>query len=176
MGRPSSYTPEIGAKICEEIATTTKSLGAICDEDDALPDARTVWRWLNQFEEFRQSYSLARERQQELVAEECIEIADDASNDTITKTSRSGVEYEAANHEWISRSALRVSTRLKLMEKLSPKKYGARVTQELTGADGGPIATEDKTRVDARVSKIVQRAMLAKRKAEERPDDGSDLV
>lgn len=176
MGRPSAYTPELAAKICEEIATSTRSLGAICDESDELPHPRTAWRWLTQHEEFRQSYSLAREMQQELVAEECIDIADETSNDTITKTSKSGAEYEAPNHEWISRSALRVSTRLKLMEKLSPKKYGARITQALTGPDGGPIETRDRSRVDRKTQEILQRALERRRQALEAQPDYSDLV
>ena len=46
---------------------------------------------------------------------------------------------DRANTEWISRSKLRVETRLKLLAKWDPKRYGDKITQEHVGADGGGI-------------------------------------
>lgn len=75
MGRPSSYTPEIADKICEELATG-RHLHAICNEEEWCPTERTVHRWLNEREDFRQLYAHARDRQQEVFAAQVIIIAD----------------------------------------------------------------------------------------------------
>ena len=37
----------------------------------------------------------------------------------------------------------RTDTRKWILSKLVPKKYGNRVTAEITGADGGPVQTEE---------------------------------
>lgn len=75
MGRPSSYTTEIAEKICEELATG-RHLHIICKDDAWAPSERTVHRWLNEREDFRQLYARAREEQQEIFAAQVIEIAD----------------------------------------------------------------------------------------------------
>ncbi len=57
------------------------------------------------------------------LAEELVAIADDTSKDTLTRAD--GSVYP--NTEWISRSKLRVETRLKLLSKLWPEKFGDKV-------------------------------------------------
>lgn len=126
MGRPSDFTQEIADAICERIATTPRGLDWICAQDDELPSARTVHRWLDQHDAFRQSYVRARERQADLLFDECLEIADDVSHDT-KLVGREGEEREVADTEWISRSKLRVETRMRMAGKLAPKKYGDRL-------------------------------------------------
>jgi len=138
MGRPSGYSPEIAAEICELIATTPRGIDAICSENDGLPSPRTVHRWLNEEEEFRQSYLRARERQADLLFDQCLEIADDGSNDT-KLVGREGEEHEACNSEWISRSKLRVETRMRMAGKLAPKKYGEAVQLRHADAEGETI-------------------------------------
>lgn len=56
------------------------------------------------------------------LAEECLEIADNTQHDTIETEAG-----EKANAEWISRSKLRVETRLKLLACWDPKRYGSKV-------------------------------------------------
>jgi len=124
MGRPSDYTQEIADEICERIATTPRGIDFICESDENLPSARTVHRWLNAHDDFRQSYLRARERQADLLFDECLEIADHAANDTIVREYENGAVAELPNSEWISRSKLRVDTRLRMAGKLAPKKYG----------------------------------------------------
>src|SRR5687767_12219462 len=131
MARPSDFTSELADEICERIATTARGIDFICESDESLPSARTVHRWLSANEEFRQSYVRARERQADLIFDECLEIADDASNDTkIVGASEDHEGHEVSNTEWISRSKLRVDTRLRMAGKLAPKKYGDRQTVE----------------------------------------------
>jgi hypothetical protein len=44
-GRPSSFTHEKADYICEQLATTSKSLRKICEEE-GMPTVRTVLNWL----------------------------------------------------------------------------------------------------------------------------------
>ena len=135
MARPEIYTPEIAAHICEQIATTTKSLRTICYEEN-MPSVGTVLKWMNDDKNgFLAQYARAKESQADMMADEMIDIADETNHDTIT--TEDGREIQ--NSEWINRSRLRVDTRKWIASKLKPKKYGDRITQELTGADGGPI-------------------------------------
>lgn len=145
MGRPSDYTTELGEAICEAIATTPRGLDFICEQRADFPSAATVMRWLSQHEAFCESYLRARERQADLIFDECLEIADDSSGDT-KLVGRDGEEREVLDSEWVARSKLRIDTRLRMAGKLAPKKYGERITQEHEGgltvqvlrfADGG---------------------------------------
>lgn len=121
MSRPSDYTTELAEVICDRIAEG-ESLRSICKGDD-MPDKTTVLRWLRRHEEFRTQYAQAREDQAELLLDEILEIADDATNDFMTIT-KGDASYEVENKEWTSRSKLRVDARKWAMSKLAPKKYG----------------------------------------------------
>lgn len=138
MARPCEFTQEIADAICERIADG-ESLRTICQAEE-MPARSTVFRWLSQIEAFSDQYARAREAQADLLADEIIEIADDATHDTITRR-RNGDDdgQEVANTEWINRSRLRVDARKWMASKLAPKRYGEKITQEHTGKNGGPI-------------------------------------
>ena len=134
-GRPSSYTPEIGERICELIGSSDRGLDFLCSKHAELPHAGTVHRWLNAHPEFREHYLRARERQADFIADQALEIADDTSRDTIETESG-----ERANAEWISRSKLRVDTRLRIAGKLAPKRWGDRIQHANDPVDPMPAA------------------------------------
>lgn len=133
MGRHSAYTEATAAVICERLADG-EPLRQIC-RDDAMPAWRTVYDWIDANAEFAARIVHAREAGFDAIAEECLEIADETSRDTI-KFGSGEAEREAVNSEWISRSKLRVETRLKLLAKWSPKKYGDKldVNAAVTGS------------------------------------------
>lgn len=56
-GRPSIKTPELIDEICQRIAEGRSVASVARDED--MPDNKTMWRWLNSDEGFRQSYARA---------------------------------------------------------------------------------------------------------------------
>jgi transposase-like protein len=132
VGRPTDYTEEVAARICEEIAEG-KSIRQICEGAD-MPVPRTIWRWLAAHQEFSQNYARAKEEQAEYYSSEIIDIADDGSNDTYEDDEG----HVKTNYDVIQRSKLRVDTRKWIASKLLPKKYGDLV--RLTGADAGPVA------------------------------------
>lgn len=137
-GRPSEFTQEKADYICRELAEG-RSLRSICEEK-GTPNITTIFYWLRNYPEFSKQYAEAREMQMERMAEEILQIADDADRDTIIKKGKSGEEYEAMNSEWVQRSKLRVDTRKWLMSKMAPKKFGEKVSQEISGADGSPLS------------------------------------
>lgn len=75
------------------------------------------------------AYARARDAGFDAIAVECLDIADNTANDTI-KDDEDGTPRP--NSEWITRSRLRVDTRLKLLAKWDPKRYGDR---QLIGSD-----------------------------------------
>ena len=126
MGRPSSFTQEIADRICERIAEGEGLRRIVLDE--GMPSEKTVYRWLRENGDFRQQYACAREDQAEHFLDEIMDIADDASRDTVDTDNG-----EVANTEWIQRARLRVDARKWAMSKLAPKKYGDKIGIEHSG-------------------------------------------
>jgi hypothetical protein len=133
MARPSGYSDELVAVILERLAEG-ESLRAIC-RDENMPSQSMVFRWLADNQSFREQYARARESQADYWADEIIEISDDGANDTY----KDDDGHERTNQDVIARSRLRVDTRKWLMARMAPKKYGDKITQEVTGADGAPL-------------------------------------
>lgn len=121
MGVHSTYNQYIADKICEAISNSDKGLNAICKENSEFPDPATVYRWLNDNEDFCKKYARAREEQADFLSDQIIEIADDSSGD-LKINKETGEEY--LNQEFAQRSKLRVDARKWKASKLAPKKYG----------------------------------------------------
>lgn len=144
MPRPSDFTQEIADLICDKLAEG-KSLRSICLAED-MPSKSAVFRWLAANEAFRDQYARAREAQADALFDDILDIADDGSNDFITKENADGSEYEAVNAEHIQRSRLRVDARKWMAGKLQPKKYGEKLA--LTDPDGERLKIEVVTFAD----------------------------
>lgn len=76
-----------------------------------MPVTTTVYRWLLKHEQFRQSYVGARKLQADHLAEEILEIADNAANGD-------------GNRDALNIAKLRIDARKWLAGQLRPKKYG----------------------------------------------------
>lgn len=124
MGRSSDFSQEMADLICEGISSGL-SLRQICAEDD-MPDKATVFRWLSRDETFRDQYARAREAQSDAMLEDILDIADQYDN-----------LQDKLDVEHIQRAKLRIDTRKWAMSKLSPKRYGDKVT--LGGDPDNPI-------------------------------------
>lgn len=140
VGRPTDYSEEIAAVICDRIAEG-ESLRSICRADD-MPDKSTVFRWLAAHDAFRDHYVRARETQADAMVDEIIDIADDGHNDWMKKNFGEDVRW-VENGEALRRSQLRIDARKWLAVKMLPKKYGERLQTEVTGKDGAPLVAED---------------------------------
>lgn len=119
-GRPTLYTPELFEGICERMAKG-EPLAVICRED-GMPHPSTVRDWANGDEALSRRFGRAREDGEDAIAADCLKIADDGTNDTTIVDGMS-----LLNSEHIQRSKLRVETRLKLLAKFNPKRWGDKV-------------------------------------------------
>lgn len=160
QGRPSIFTPELADLICERIANG-ESLRSIC-RDDAMPACSSVFKWLNENKSFSEQYARAREAQADALFDDVLDIADDARNDWMETHAEDSMGWRV-NGENIQRSRLRVDARKWMAGKLAPKKYGEKVTTELTGKDGGPIQTEEVSDLEAakRIAFLLSKATSA---------------
>lgn len=159
-GRPPTFTQEIADLICDGLAGA-RSLRSIC-LDEGMPDQRTVFRWLadDRYADFRQQYARAREAQIEAFVDEMIDIADDGTNDWITRERDDGSTYEVVNTEVVHRSKIRLDTRKWIAAKMMPKKYGDAATVKLADAEGEKLELGDverATRLAAIFAQIEQR-------------------
>jgi plasmid stabilization system protein ParE len=136
-GRPSKFTEEVAYAICARLADG-ESLRSICQDDD-MPGRRTVLDWLDDDANasFRAKYARAREAQADLLAEEIVQIADTPQMGTKSVSKVSGIEISEG--DMIEHRRLQVDARKWYAAKLAPKKYGDKITNELTGADGAPL-------------------------------------
>lgn len=120
MGRPSSFTQEIADEICSQLASG-ESIRAICDDEEGLPSATTVFRWLAKYPEFREQYMCAREARADARFERIDGVVEDMRTGAIDHN-QARVEIDAI--KWQA-------------GKESPKRYGDRL--ELAGDKDAPL-------------------------------------
>ena len=155
-GRPSKLTPAVLKRIVDGLSEGTP-LTVICSPA-AMPSDRTVRDWMDANPEVSAAIAGAREAGFDRIALDALAIADNTEQDTIL-TDKGG---ETPNSEWISRSKLRVETRLKLLAKWDPKRYGERMAQEISGPNGGPVTVAPALQLtdeqDAALARVIQDA------------------
>ena len=133
------YSKALAKKICRQIAKG-KTLHQVCSTDE-MPAVCTVMDWCVDKDEFAELYSRARIAQAHILVDEIISISDDSSEDEMeTEEGRKKV-----NHENIQRDRLRVDSRKWYASKVLPKIYGDKLAKELSGPNGGPIETTNKS-------------------------------
>lgn len=84
MGRISTYTPEIGERICELVRT--QPLRRVCLADD-MPAEGTVYGWIASVPEFAESYARARQARAHSRAEDIDEVTDQIRRGELDPTS-----------------------------------------------------------------------------------------
>lgn len=144
MARPTIRTDAMIEEIVERLSLG-EPLAQICRED-GMPAARTVRDWINQHPKVSAAIAGAREDGEEWLAAECLLIAD---------TPREGIteKYEVVKgpnpddpelpqveefriterkvEDMLGHRKLQIETRLKLLAKWNPRKYGEKV--DVTG-------------------------------------------
>lgn len=137
-GRPTDFSPEIANEICERLMKG-QSLRFICRDEEGgwIPSERTIYRWLETNEPFRQQYAHAREVQADTLVDQIVSIAD---GEDINPDASDG-EKAAAMVRDAARDRLRMDARKWVASKLAPKKYGEKVALTGGDADDAPIKT-----------------------------------
>jgi len=159
MGRHSSYTPEIGDEIIERLSNG-EPLRQIC-RDEHIPKWDAVYRWMDKDPEFAQRIARAREIGEDAIAQEALLIADTPLMGERTKTGKDGTEVW--EEDMLGHRKLQIETRLKLLAKWNPKKWGEKVTQTVEGGDK-PVQIDNVSEVEAarRVAFLLTKAAKAK--------------
>jgi len=105
----------IVARILDLIANHKHGTRKACEANGIT--ASHFMQWVrDDFGGLRERYVDAREQYFEALADECLEIADDTSDDFEERTRSDGSTYVALRSEHVQRSALRISTRKWLCE------------------------------------------------------------
>lgn len=129
--RPFDFRQDIADEICN-LLIGGQSLRTIC-KSDAMPAQSRVYQWLASNDAFREQYAHARELQADAIFDECLDIADEASNDF--KVNADGAV--TVDHDAVNRARLKIDTRKWMAGKLRPKKYGEKL--ELSGDADSPL-------------------------------------
>ena len=158
IGRPSSYDPAVSHKICELLSEGIP-LREIC-RMEGMPAWRNIYFWMARDEELSAHIARAREVGYDALAEECLDIADNANNDWMERFDDKGKSIGwQLNGEHVQRSKVRIETRLKLLAKWS-NKYSDKTV--ITGdPNGAPIKTEESG--SGRLFELIRNMEMTKR-------------
>lgn len=138
-GRPSKFTPALADEIVHRLSNG-EPLRQIC-RDEHMPAWRTIYDWQTADKDFSARIAHARELGEDAIAMECLEIADNATNDWMETQGKDGAELYKLNGEHVQRSKLRIETRLKLLAKWNPRKWGEKVDVNHGVQPENPLAT-----------------------------------
>jgi hypothetical protein len=100
-----------------------KSLRKVLSEPNTIT-RKTFFEWIDLDKNKINQYARACEIRAEKIFDEMLDIADDGTNDFMSKMIAEDVEIQTLNSEHIQRSKLRIDTRKWTLSKMNPKKYG----------------------------------------------------
>lgn len=146
MGKPSTFTQELADEICARL-TTGEPLAQIC-RDEGMPAVRTVSDWRKAHDDFATAYAEARQEGFDAIAADALRIADTPIDGIIEKLEMVDVPnpdkpgevlrrelqvVERRREDMLGHRKLQVDTRLKLLAKWDPNRYGERLHTEHSG-------------------------------------------
>jgi predicted secreted protein len=134
MGRPSKYAPEIAAEICERLSNG-EPLRQIC-RDEHMPAWTSIYAWAAADKELSERIAQAREQGYDAIAEDLLQIADTPLMGEEETSSNNGLTI--TRKDMLGHRKLQIETRLKLLAKWNPKKYGDR--QIVAGDADNPLS------------------------------------
>lgn len=140
-GRPSLYSEKIANEICERLSHGEPLAHICCDSH--MPKVRTVSGWKESHPTFLADFARARDEGFDAIAAECLEIANTQVKGEIRKNTPKGIEV--TTEDMLGHRKLQIETRLKLLAKWDPKRYGdkldlnANVAGEIKIVIGGDV-------------------------------------
>jgi len=138
MGRPPGTSPypnkeQIKDELVQWISNG-KTLREFCRQD-GMPNFSVMYDWEAEDKDFAQRIAHARDKGHDVIAEECAALSD---------TEPLAVFDEAGNKRYdpgsIAWRKMQIETRLKLLAKWNPRKYGDKTI--LAGDDQAPVVIE----------------------------------
>lgn len=147
------YSHELSERICERVANG-ETATAICREE-GMPTWAELGRWRRENEDFARRFQIAREQGCEFWADDTIDIADDATNDYVTRLTKSG-PVQVFNREHFERSRLRVDTRKWFASKMLRHVFGERSEVDLRTPDGVNLRVEERNALIDSLAKLIE--------------------
>lgn len=139
VGRPTSYTPELGKIICDRIASGW-TMAQACK--DLNVSSCMPWSWARCVPEFAQALALAKEIQYDAMSDQMMAIADDGTNDWMEIETKNGRTFVKLNDEAVRRSQLRIDTRKAILGAMRAKVWGTKKLDVTSGGEKlGGLAT-----------------------------------
>lgn len=129
-GRPSVFTQAIADEIAERIAKG-EPLAQIC-RDEHMPGVTTVWQWEKDKPNFSEAIAQARVAGYDQIAADALIIANTPLEGEETTTKADG-GVEVKRGDMLGHRKLQIETRLKLLAKWDPKRYGDKTDLNVTG-------------------------------------------
>lgn len=128
MGRPSKYTEELFREIVARLSDG-EPMAQIC-RDEHMPSVRTVCDWEDKHDGVSASIARARRLGFDAIAVEALRIANTPCEGEIITDD--GEKVTIRKEDMLGHRKLQVETRLKLLAKWDPRRYGER---QLVGSD-----------------------------------------
>lgn len=140
-GRPSTYNPDIARMMCEQLSEGIP-LREICRQE-GFPMWRTVYLWMSKDPELNTAIAHARDIGYDAMAEDCLIIADTPMmGEEVSETEDDdGVKVTIKKVDMLGHRKLQIETRLKLLAKFNPKRYGDKIVH--AGDDVNPVVIEN---------------------------------
>lgn len=139
-GRPTEYSLERAAAICDRIALGS-NLNQVCGEE-SFPERSTVYLWLQKHRDFSDMYARARETRADTRADKIDEICQ--------QVQRGELEPQAAR---VIIDALKWQA-----SKEQPRRYGERQQLEHVGLDRQPLADLTDAEIERRFQQLLAKA------------------
>jgi hypothetical protein len=155
-GRPSKYTPELAAEICERLSNG-EPLRQIC-RDAHMPAWTAIYAWAAKDAVLSERIAHARNQGYEAIAEECLLIADNPEWGLTESVGPNG--QTVTKQDMLGHRKLRIETRLKLLAKWDPKRYGDRLA--LAGDEKNPIHLEANVKAEQFFEELLINLELSK--------------
>jgi hypothetical protein len=107
-GRPTLYTPELGARVCHLISTIPLGIKRICNANPDIPSHETIASWKVQHPEFFGQYLAAKDNQATEIVESLWE---EMEQGVTTNEEIAMLNLKFRFHQW-------------QLSKLAPKQFG----------------------------------------------------
>lgn len=146
MGKPSTFTEALADEICQRLSTG-EPLTDIC-RSEGMPAVRTVSDWKKAHDAFATAFAEARQDGYDAIAADALRIADTPCEGVVEKLEMVDVPnpekpgevlrrelqvVERRREDMLGHRKLQVDTRLKLLAKWDPNRYGERLHTEHSG-------------------------------------------
>lgn len=134
-GSGSKYTQVLANQICRRVSEG-EPLRAV-SRDIQIP-WRTIYAWMEAHPKFASAIARARELGQEAILEDTLRLADTPLLG-VTTTLKGNGEVEEKKEDMLGHRKLQIETRLKLLAKWNPKRYGDKVETTHKGDAANPV-------------------------------------